>query len=334
MRVHITNMNGQASTAQVAQNMVAKIAREQLGFTEMGIYSYNVASDGPDKLSGRLDGIIAGLSVDDVVILQSPTWNGARFEHLLLDRIKAYRNVKVIVFIHDVVPWMNADAAGELTNYIKLYNRCDLVISPNQKMTNRLRECGLMVTKVINQEFWDHPVAVDSTKVAPFAKRVTFIGLGSTKPLIENWDSEQVKLVLTADKQSMAADKNIEFMGYQYDYNLLGRLRQQGGFGLLWNALPIWREYMQYNTSYKLSTYLAAGLPVITSPNIAQREVIEAKKLGLFVNSVDEAVRQIENMTSAEYQEMRAGVEGFAHLIRNGYFTKRILTEAIFNLFY
>ena len=201
-------------------------------------------------------------------------------------------------------------------------------------MTNRLRECGLMVTKVINQEFWDHPVAVDSTKVAPFAKRVTFIGLGSTKPLIENWDSEQVKLVLTADKQSMAADKNIEFMGYQYDYNLLGRLRQQGGFGLLWNALPIWREYMQYNTSYKLSTYLAAGLPVITSPNIAQREVIEAKKLGLFVNSVDEAVRQIENMTSAEYQEMRAGVEEFAHLIRNGYFTKRILTEAIFNLFY
>ncbi|GET08058.1 hypothetical protein SY111_06820 [Ligilactobacillus agilis] len=91
---------------------------------------------------------------------------------------------------------------------------------------------------------------------------------------------------------------------------------------------------MQYNTSYKLSTYLAAGLPVITSPNIAQREVIEAKKLGLFVNSVDEAVRQIENMTSAEYQEMRAGVEEFAHLIRNGYFTKRILTEAIFNLFY
>lgn len=334
MRVHITNLNGQVSTAQVAQNMVTKIATQQLGFVEMGIYRYNVESDSLDKLSGRLDGIIAGLSFDDIVILQSPTWNGAKFEHLLLDRIQAYKNVKVIVFIHDVVPWMIASAKDELVNYINLYNRCDLVISPNQKMTNRLRKYGLKVKKVIHQEFWDHPVAIDSTKLPPFTKNVAFIGLGGKDELIRNWNSNQVKLILTDDTHPNAQGRNIEFIGYQYDYNLIGRLRCTGGFGLLWNALPIWREYMQYNTSYKLSTYLAAGLPIITAPTIAQRELIETKKLGIIANSLTDAVSQIENLTAEEYGEMIAGVDRFANLIRNGYFTKRVLTEAVFNLYY
>lgn len=91
---------------------------------------------------------------------------------------------------------------------------------------------------------------------------------------------------------------------------------------------------MQYNTSYKLSTYLAAGLPIITAPTIAQRELIETKKLGIIANSLTDAVSQIENLTAEEYGEMIAGVDRFANLIRNGYFTKRVLTEAVFNLYY
>lgn len=173
----LTNLHGQdsKSTAQRVQNMVTEIATKQLGFNEMGLYFYNVSTDSPDKLSGRLDGIISSLSMGDVVILQTPTWNGVAYENRLLDKFRGYRGVKVVAFIHDMVPWMFEGSAGMLTDYIKLYNRCDLVISPIEKMTARLRKHGLTVKKVINQDFWDHPVAVDTAMLPPFNRVVNFI---------------------------------------------------------------------------------------------------------------------------------------------------------------
>ena len=336
MQVHITNLHGQdsKSTAQRAQNMVTEVATKQLGFSEMGLYFYDVSTDSPDKLSGRLDGIISSLSMGDVVILQTPTWNGVAYENHLLDKFRGYRGVKVVAFIHDMVPWMFEGSAGMLTDYIKLYNRCDLVISPTEKMTARLRKHGLTVKKVINQEFWDHPVAVDTATFPPFNRVVNFIGRGKKFDFVKNWSAADVKLILMDTDTGWGAGKNIEFIGYQNDADLVSRMHRTGGFGLLWSENPLWSEYMKLNVSYKLSTYLAAGIPVIVEPDTPQADTILAKKLGLVVNSLDEAVEQVKQMTPADYQEMVVAVEHFAQLIRGGYFTKRLLTQAVFDLFY
>lgn len=336
MQVHITNLHGQdsKSTAQRAQNIVTEVATKQLGFSEMGLYFYDVSTDSPDKLSGRLDGIISSLSMGDVVILQTPTWNGVAYENHLLDKFRGYRGVKVVAFIHDMVPWMFEGSAGMLTDYIKLYNRCDLVISPTKKMTTRLRKHGLTVEKVITQNFWDYPALVDTSVLPPFKKAINFIGRDKKFDFVKGWSSPDVKLILTDTDTGWGADKNIEFIGYHYDANLIAKLHQLGGFGLVWSEDPVYRDYMKYNVSYKLSTYLAAGIPVIVEPDTPQADKILDKKLGLVVNLLDEAVDRVKKMTATEYQTFVTAVEKFAQLIRGGYFTKHLLTEAVFNLYY
>ena len=76
-KVHITNLYGMAgdSTVILAQNAVTEIARS-MDFREIGIYFYNITTDSPGERSKRLDGIMASISFGDIVIFQSPTWNG------------------------------------------------------------------------------------------------------------------------------------------------------------------------------------------------------------------------------------------------------------------
>ena len=68
MRVHFTNLFGQSSrsVALIAQNDTMKIAKE-LGANELGIYFYDSSQEPDGELNSRFDGIVAGLSVGDIV---------------------------------------------------------------------------------------------------------------------------------------------------------------------------------------------------------------------------------------------------------------------------
>lgn len=101
MRVHFTNLFGQSSrsVALIAQNDTMKIAKE-LGANELGIYFYDSSQEPDGELNSRFDGIVAGLSVGDIVFFQSPSWNGSEWDSRLLRKFKAV-NAKTVMFIHD-----------------------------------------------------------------------------------------------------------------------------------------------------------------------------------------------------------------------------------------
>lgn len=339
MKIHITNLYGIGGTVGNAQRMVAEIAKRDLHYNELGIYRYPMQSDTSDMLRARLDGIIASLSHGDIVILQLPTWNSIQFDETLVTHMNGYIGLKKIFFIHDVPPLMEKRLFEELERYIALYNRADLIILPSQNMADYLQEKGLTVEKIVIQRMWDAPVDIDLTKVPEFRRRVNFAAnvVMYPRPFVQNWNSSKIELAVTAEPGDYpwADYKNIRFLGwFENESALAYALRKSGGFGLLWHDDPVWIEYMKRNACCKLGTYLAAGIPVIVHSSIAEAETIRRKNLGLVVDSLEEAVNQVEQMTEEQYNRMVQEVNSFGNLVRQGFFAKKLLTDAVFQLLY
>lgn len=102
MKTHVTNLYGFIKDKEVAnrQRKFAQTAHD-MGIYELGLYVYDVSSDTDTELSKRLDGIIASVEHDDMAIVQLPTGNGLKFESMLIEKIVAYSNKKIIVLWHD-----------------------------------------------------------------------------------------------------------------------------------------------------------------------------------------------------------------------------------------
>ena len=62
-----------------------------------------------------------------------------------------------------------------MSSYIDMYNLCDVVVVPSEKMRDRLIEEGLTVEKIIIQKLWDLPHSLDLHQPA-FQKKMIFAG--------------------------------------------------------------------------------------------------------------------------------------------------------------
>ena len=338
MKVHITNLYGVGGTASQTQQSVADIAKKNLHYNELGIFCYEVDSDTPEMLRTRIDGIIAAVGWgDDVVIYQSPSWNEINFDEAFIWQLGAYGTLKKVFLIHDVPPLMFESNRYLLKRYIDLYNQADLIILPSQNMADFLRSAGLLVPKIMIQKMWDFPVSVDFGMTPHFNKLVSFAGDSNMEKFtfVKEWKYNNVKLAVTASEGDWEHGENISLMGWFNDQSLLANaLRNNGGYGLLWSEDEYTKKYMKLCICSKLSLYLASGLPVIVHHSIPAADIILRKNLGFAVDSLDEAVEKIESTTEEQYNQMVHDVGIFGELVRGGYFTRKLLTDAVFHLLY
>ncbi len=330
--LYITKTSGGIieDTAQYAQQQTAEIAH-QMGYREMGIYRYNADAERDEILSARLDGIIAGLTWrnKDIVVCQLPSWNGVRFDRRLVRRIKTY-HCHVIIFIQDVQALMFESNQYLLPDLVDLYNQAEVLIVPSHAMKKFLLENGIREgMKIVVQEIWDYTTDIHFTGPPKFKKEIHFAGNPEKFLFPNKWDYD-ILLKLYSDKP--CTGKNVQSIGWIEPSALLLELKK-GGFGLLWYGDDFWHQYMSYNNSMKLSTYLAAGIPVIVPRGISNQYLIEKNRLGIVVDSLEEAVEKVKNIIEQEYREYTESVGRFATLLRNGYFTKRLLVEAVHALF-
>ena len=328
-RTHITNLYGVGGIATVAQRRTVEVAK-QLGFNEISILYDNGLRD-PEEFDKKVAEILAGLEVGDTVIFQSPIWITSKVERDFIDRVRQYQG-KVAIFIHDIPPMMFEGNRELMPLFIELYNKADLLIVPSENMKDYLISKGVTVEKFVIQNLWDIPVDFMSNFEPKYLPRINFAGSDEKFGITENINSNDIELEIYDHKpEDKLIPDNVHYHGYVDEVKLLSELHE-GGFGLVWTEDMYWREYMKYNASYKVSTYLRAGIPLIVHRDISCRKLIEDNHWGIVVDSLEEAVERVKAMSEDEYRKYAESVSKVSGLLVDNYFTKKVLVDTLYEL--
>lgn len=109
----------------------------------------------------------------------------------------------------------------------------------------------------------------------------------------------------------------------------------KGGFGLVWGNHEDPKDekaYYKMNCSYKLASYLSAGIPVIVPDYLSNADFVKEKGIGIVVSSLEEANEMVQNCTEDNYNQMVSNLKHVQYLINNGYFTKKLFVDTIMAL--
>lgn len=332
MRIHVTNVYGFSirSTVLQSQHEVVDILKD-LCDSEIGLFRYYNEEEPKNELSSRLDGVIARLNAGDVVIFQSPTWNGVDWDNALVDKIKLYGG-RVVFFIQDVPPIQFENNYFLMHYFIDMYNKAEVVVVPSEKMYQRLVEEGLTVKKYVVQKMWDFNVHMD-LHTPSFEKKLYFLGDVSRFPFFQNWQFNTPLHVFGNHKPDYDYSK-VHFGGWLNKTELLLEL-SKGGFGLVWGNQENPKDepdYYKMNCSYKLASYLSAGIPVIVPDYLSNADFVKENNIGFVVSSLEEADQVIQECSEEKYSEMRSSVKNVQYLINNGYFTKKLFVDSLMKL--
>lgn len=165
-----------------------------------------------------------------------------------------------------------------------------------------------------------------------FERKLYFTGEASRFPFVKNWHQETPLYVF--GKEDITDSTNVNFGGWLNKYELLLQL-SKGGFGLVWGNSENpedERDYYKMNCSYKLASYLSAGIPVIIPDYLSNADFIKEKGIGFVVSSLEEASQVVQSCSEEEYNRMVSNLKQVQYLINNGYFTKKLFVDAIMKL--
>lgn len=324
--MHITNPYGMdsAKTQIIAQQNVAQIARG-LGFLEMPVFRYLMSGDDRGELRKQIVSITSVIRDNDIVVFQSPSWNAAAYDEELLSEIRRHRNVRLVIFIQEMMPMMFGGTEKEYRQIIRSYNLADLLIVPTESMLDFLRKRGLTVKKVLIQPMWDLPFSGD-LETPKFQRQIVFSGSPNRFAFLSSWNYEIPLRLFDAGSVSLKG-KNVSPEGWKNTTELLTEYTK-GGFGLVWEQ-DLRPDYDRCSQSHELAAYLAAGIPVIIKKGLPHEETILDYGLGFAVGTLEEAADKVKAVSEKEYAQMLNNIKNISTLIRGGFFTKKLLVDAV-----
>lgn len=274
------------------------------------------------------------LKKGDIAFIQYPLLTTDLFFNGFLKKIKK-RGVRVVALIHDI----ESIRQKEHTSIMKLkslrrtedaaFANFEKIIVHNDKMANELIRRGASSSQIIVLGLFDY--LMDGHNKQDRLKQK----IKRTEPIIfaGNLSEEKAGFIY-----KLPENYRINLFGTNYSHNVVESKKKwigsfppeelassmTGSFGLVWDGTSIdgcrggFGEYLRFNNPYKLSMYLACGVPVIIWKEAAMADFITENQCGFAVESLLDVYEQIEHISDAQYKKMIENAEKIGQGLRDG----------------
>ena len=289
--------------------------------------------------------VLCRVNKGDIIFFRHPFY-GNRFTYGFLPFLQKWKKCKFVVLIHDLGSLRKdgdnyADGTSSSSQFADNYllKRFDAVICHNRRMKKYLISEGLSADKIVCLEMFDYLTRANTE----YRKKsdIPSIAIAGSLDLIKSgyiYRMNYPKEVLTVHLYGRGFDTSLAAVNLIYHGSFepeeLPRYLT-GDFGLVWDGVSTETcagstgEYLRYNNPHKLSLYLASGMPVIVWEDAAVAEFVLSKNLGVTVKSLAEIPERIKALSPSEYQDMCAAARKEGEKLRNGYYTKKAIEQAL-----
>ena len=320
---------GQKNTAgQKAKEDIAKILNQQ-GFENVEIKLKK--SRLMKFLFSRIEvkNKFKNIKADDIFVMQYPMYSRVTTRVIINECSR--RKIKKICIIHDLESLrLYKNNPQKIKEELSGLEKFDCLIAHNEIMANWLRENG--ITKpIISLELFDY---LNDNDISEVSKKDNLIFAGNLEKskFLEKWNFNK-KLTLFGISPSKNYSEKIDYRGVKSPEELPKFLK--GSFGLVWDGNSVntnngmYGEYTRFNNPHKVSLYLSCGLPIVMWKEAALAKFISKNKLGLVVSNLHELDDKINNLNDNEYEEFVLNARKMATKVRDGFFTKKAVNNAI-----
>lgn len=275
-----------------------------------------------------------------VLLIQFPILNSLFFNNLaagILEKVKAKKNLKVIVLIHDLDSIRFPGEKEKQEKHEKIFwDLADVIIVHNYRMKEYLRKQGVQKPMVALGIF-DYILEPQGIKdrESHFQEVVIAGNLDGNKAqyLRKLRELKQLEFRLYGPGfEERMKDKNVVYKGVYPPDQLPDKI--QGGWGLIWDGSSLtgcqgnYGEYLKYNNPHKTSFYIAMEMPVIIWKKAAMAQFVEENQIGITVDSLEELPDILNQISYEKYKEIAGNTRKVSEKIRAGKYLQEALKES------
>lgn len=273
---------------------------------------------------------LKNVNSEDVVVYQYPAYSRILGD-FFIKSINRKKNVNKIIVIHDLNSIREYQKKPkDISRELNFFGKFDTIVCHNEIMAKWLVGNGCTV-RIVVLEIFDY-LEKEPIHESEDYKSIIFAGNLEKSNFLQSIKSN-IKFNLYGINPQEFYPTNFNYLG-AFKSEELGK-RLEGGFGLVWDGDSVesctgtYGEYMKFNNPHKTSLYLAMGYPVIIWKEAALARFIEKNNLGYTIESLSEIDEIIERISKEEYNAIRINVINMAKKLREGFFIKTAIEDAI-----
>lgn len=246
-------------------------------------------------------------------------------------RIMKHRNNKIVTLLHD---FSYVGVSGK--NEKGLLALSDVLIVHSPKMKNNVLSKGYN-GQIVILEFFDYlNIVKRDVVINKDTINVLFAGSFIKSKFayhLGQFDKSDIVRYILYGGGWCPDEKISNKIDYRGTFDSEELEHVQGNWGLVWDGestktcVGPYGQYLMYNAPFKLSLYLALGIPVIVWSESAMSSFVKKYHLGICVDSISDIQHTIYNLSEHEMEIMRKSISSFSEKVKSGKMLEKALSS-------